>query len=123
TGLPPQRVHVLVGRAPRTASGKVDANAMLRTAHASGAESGAPTVGGDVRSQLYAVYATILGRHDVGAADTFVSLGGDSLSYVECSIQIERILGHLPTDWHLRPIGELVEVSGRRRLARVDTTV
>ena len=123
TGLPAQRVHVLVGGAPRTSSGKVDADAMLRTARASGAGSVAPTRGHDVRTELLAAYTAILGRHDVDAGDTFVSLGGDSLSYVECSIRIERILGHLPTDWHLRPIGELLEVSGRRRLARVDTTV
>ena len=31
---------------------------------------------------------------------TFVSLGGDSLSYVEMSVRLEQSLGHLPADWH-----------------------
>jgi hypothetical protein len=49
-------------------------------------------------------------------------LGGDSLSYVECSIRVERILGRLPTDWHLTPIAGLRSAAAPRRLARVDTT-
>jgi hypothetical protein len=65
----------------------------------------------------------VLGLETVDPSATFVSLGGDSLSYVECSIRLEALLGTLPTDWHLRPIAELATMSGRRRLARVDTTV
>jgi acyl-CoA synthetase (AMP-forming)/AMP-acid ligase II len=126
TGLPAQRIHVLDGAAPRTASGKVDAAAMLvaaRVAADDPATSGLTTAASARDAALVDAYATVLGRRDVGPDDTFVSLGGDSLSYVECSIRIERILGRLPSDWHLRPIGELAEITGRRRLARVDTTV
>ncbi len=36
-----------------------------------------------------------------------MSLGGDSLSYVEMSINLERVLGRLPPDWHSRPIRDL----------------
>jgi acyl-CoA synthetase (AMP-forming)/AMP-acid ligase II len=39
--------------------------------------------------------------------DTFVALGGDSLSYVEASVQLEAALGTLPTGWHVTPVGEL----------------
>ena len=39
--------------------------------------------------------------------DTFVSLGGDSLSYVEVSIALEALLGRLPHGWHLRSVDEL----------------
>jgi len=61
-----------------------------------------------------AVLAQVLGR-PVGPEDSFASLGGDSLSYVEASVRLERALGPLPHDWHLRPVGTLAEVAGPRR--------
>ena len=39
-----------------------------------------------------------------------MSLGGDSLSYIECSLRLEHLRGSLPSDWHLRTVAEL-EVS------------
>ena len=60
---------------------------------------------------------TVLGRGDVTPASTFVSLGGDSLSYVECSVRLERRLGRLPPDWHLRTVAELDALERRRRAA------
>ena len=41
------------------------------------------------------------------AGDTFVSLGGDSLSYVAASVRLEQALGHLPPDWHVTPVRDL----------------
>jgi hypothetical protein len=53
-----------------------------------------------------------------------VSLGGDSLSYVECSLRLERLLGRVPTDWHLMSIGALADSdSPGRSVGRLDTTV
>jgi acyl-CoA synthetase (AMP-forming)/AMP-acid ligase II len=128
TGLPAARVSVLGGPVPRTGNGKIDYPAIMRAAtpDPSSADRTAPGSGVETRDRstaLCAAYAAVLGRDRVDPTATFVSLGGDSLSYVECSIRLERLLGTLPTDWHLRPIDELATMSGRRRLARVDTTV
>jgi acyl-CoA synthetase (AMP-forming)/AMP-acid ligase II len=57
--------------------------------------------------QLRRLYAEILDRPDVTPDSSFVSLGGDSLSYVEMSIRLEQALGHLPANWHTLPIREL----------------
>ncbi|HEX2772355.1 MAG TPA: AMP-binding protein, partial [Micromonosporaceae bacterium] len=57
--------------------------------------------------QLCQLYAEILDRSDVTPDSSFVSLGGDSLSYVEMSIRLEQALGHLPANWHTLPIREL----------------
>ena len=54
----------------------------------------------------------MLRRDDVTADDSFVSLEGDSLSYVEMSIRVEQVLGHLPAGWHTTPIRELVPHDG-----------
>jgi acyl-CoA synthetase (AMP-forming)/AMP-acid ligase II len=45
---------------------------------------------------------------------SFVSLGGNSLSYVAMSIQLERLLGRLPPNWQDRSIGELQRLHGPR---------
>lgn len=59
------------------------------------------------------LYAELLDRRDVSSKDTFVSLAGDSLSYVEMSIRLEEALGHLPENWHVTPIADLTP--SRRR--------
>ncbi|WP_323101210.1 AMP-binding protein [Intrasporangium sp. YIM S08009] len=53
-----------------------------------------------------AVYGRLLQRKVADDA-TFVSLGGDSLSYVEVSIRLEQLLGRLPESWHVTPVAHL----------------
>lgn len=57
---------------------------------------------------------------------SFVSLGGNSLSYVAMSIQLERILGRLPPNWQDRSIAELQQIppaTGTRWTAALETSV
>ena len=58
---------------------------------------------GSLRSQLGA----ILGVRAVGDQDTFVNLGGDSLSYIQASIALEKQLGFLPPAWEQMPVAQL----------------
>ena len=44
------------------------------------------------------MYATLLGRPDASDDHSFVDLGGDSLSFVEVSVRLERRLGRLPAE-------------------------
>ena len=70
------------------------------------------------------LFRTLLGVSEIRDRDTFVSLGGDSLSYVELSIGLERRLGRLPPNWHMTPVGDLRRLDRRRsRLHQVETTV
>jgi len=48
-----------------------------------------------------------LGVKDLSPQDSFLSLGGDSLSYIEASICIEQYLGFVPSNWHQMTIREL----------------
>lgn len=56
--------------------------------------------------------------------DSFVSLGGDSLTFVEASIALADALGELPDDW---PELSVAELQARRRrsgrLRPIDTTI
>lgn len=68
------------------------------------------------------IFAEALERDDIGDDDTFVSLGGDSLSYVAASVRLERALGHLPANWHVTPIKDLTPrklTQSARRLRRI----
>ncbi|MFE8964137.1 AMP-binding protein [Streptomyces iakyrus] len=101
-GLPPHAIRVLpVSELPRLASGKTDYEAVRRLAR--GTQDPTPAPGDD----LCALYSEILDRTDVTEDSSFVSLGGDSLSYVEMSLRLEQVLGVLPADWHTTPIGRL----------------
>lgn len=101
-GLPPRAVRVLpLAELPRLASGKPD----LATLRGLAAESSAPPAA--PAGDLCTLYAEVLDRTDVTPDRSFVDLGGDSLSYVEMSVRLERELGDLPADWHTLPIADL----------------
>ncbi len=144
TGLPAGSVAVDTDSPiPRTESSKPDHAAVTRLARAASAAAAAaadgvsaasPTDGAanikadtdtDTDTDTVAVariYGAVLGRTAVSANDTFVGLGGDSLSYVECSFRLESLLGRLPADWHVRPIRELVPRRRSRWFVPLDTT-
>lgn len=56
---------------------------------------------------------------------SFVDLGGNSLSYVAMSVRLERALGHLPADWQRLPLRDLQTSSRPRRWwgATLETSV
>lgn len=62
---------------------------------------------GGCSETIRSLYATALGVREVRAMDTFVSLGGDSLSYVEVSMGLEQLLGYVPANWQTIAVGDL----------------
>ncbi|MEU0510944.1 MULTISPECIES: AMP-binding protein [Amycolatopsis] len=114
TGLPAHRIHIRVlSEFPRLPNGKIDYPAILR-----GGRTPEPA-GRSVRQAL----ATVLNRQDVSDEDTFVSLGGDSLSYVQMTLALERLLGHVPANWHLTPVRDLENRVAVKRATTVDTDI
>ncbi|SLK03938.1 AMP-binding protein [Arthrobacter sp. P2b] len=127
-GLPRAAVVIhAVEALPRLATGKVDYPGVLALAAPEPAAAGAAgatsaAVADDAATGTAApagpppagraddiriIFAEALECPVVGDDDTFVSLDGDSLSYVAVSVQLERVLGQLPADWHLLPVREL----------------
>lgn len=101
--------HAITGHCldafPVTTNGKTD-YAALRALPAE-----APAAPVDVAT----AYVGVFGRA-VGEQESFVSLGGDSLSYVETYVRLERLLGRVPADWPRRTVAELSALEpGRRR--------
>jgi hypothetical protein len=124
-GLPARSVRVaVVPELPRLPSGKPDQQAVATLAAA--APGPARADASAISSDLCAIYAEVLDRPDVTPDSSFVSLGGDSLSYAEMSVRLEQELGRLPVGWHTTPIRELrpaVPASGPSGWRWMDTTV
>ncbi len=106
TDFPASAVRVVrLGTLPITSSGKPDhatlaahADAVLADeAGAADGEAEQPTA--DSAGAIRDLYAVLLGRPDATLHDTFVDLGGDSLSYVEATIRLGGMLGTLPPGW------------------------
>ncbi len=133
-GLPCSPVRVVgFAELPRLSNGKPDYVAIHRDAINVAATSdvrpphsmdlNGMDLNGDHRGAVRSAFAEILGS-DPSDSDSFVTLGGDSLSYVEMSIRLEELLGFLPRDWHLTPVGELAPAPGHRtRVAHIETSV
>lgn len=121
SGLPRAAIRVFdVDELPRLASGKPDYPA-VRTLAAD--RSQRPD-----RLDLQALFADVL-QIDPKAIDprqSFVDLGGNSLSYVAMSARLERALGHLPTDWQRQSVQQLESTKRQPRYwwgATVETSV
>ncbi len=122
-GLPARAVQVLaLTDVPRLPTGKPDYRSIVARAQAPTQPRTTPhsTVnnpaldGGGVRG----VFADVLGRPDATEDDTFVSLEGDSLSYVEMSVRLEAALGALPAGWHTMRIRDLAATPAEPRRGR-----
>jgi acyl-CoA synthetase (AMP-forming)/AMP-acid ligase II len=96
---------------PRLESGKPD---YPRIALAAGAGESARPAGSIEAGSVRALYASVFGVDHVAETDTFVGLGGDSLSYIDCSLALEGLLGRVPEGWHLRSVAELEALDRRR---------
>ncbi len=65
------------------------------------------------------IYETLLAAPHVRSSDTFKSLTGDSLSYVQVTLALTDVLGALPPDWPDRSVRDLDLL----RLAKHDAIV
>ena len=117
-GIAPSAIGVVeVDELPRGSAGKVDMAELRRLAieacaceEAADAVEGRLAVGPDqLTSALLKEYATVLRRADATEDSSFVSLRGDSMSYVELSARVESLLRTLPPNWHVLSIRELAQ--------------
>jgi acyl-CoA synthetase (AMP-forming)/AMP-acid ligase II len=100
-GLPTSAVRVLdVAEIPRLPSGKPDYQGVRDIA--------SKRLTND-ELDLRTVFAGVLqiDPATIGPDQSFVDVGGNSLSYVAMSVRLERALGHLPADWQRLTLREL----------------
>lgn len=114
TGLSALQVEVMqVDALPRLASGKVDFSA-LRARFDRPGQQPAVVPGDDIATAFRRAFYP----RTVSAQDSFETLGGDSLVYVQLTLALERALGHVPQGWEKMPVAAFVKarrVESRRR--------
>jgi acyl-CoA synthetase (AMP-forming)/AMP-acid ligase II len=107
-GLPRAAVElVAVDAIPRLGNGKPDYPAVAALAAGGEEDDGGRPAADAGSTDVRRIFAEVLEQDYVGDTDTFVALGGDSLSYVAASVRLEQALGYLPQGWHLMPVCEL----------------
>lgn len=108
-GLPLAAVRaVAVPKLPVLPSGKPDYPALRAIAPKSDCP---PST--DLRRLFAAVLQ--LDPDTVTPQSSFISLGGNSLSYVAMTIRLERVLGRVPPDWQRCTVAELQQLGGQPR--------
>lgn len=114
SGLPPAAIRVVsVDELPLLPSGKPDYQAVRDTARRAD-EAARPAV------DLRVLFADVLqiDSRTIRDDQSFVDLGGNSLSYVAMSVRLERALGRLPGDWQRLSLAELGQTSPPDRRPR-----
>ena len=106
--IPESAIAVVSGPVPRLATGKTDYGAIRRAAAAAAEARLAATAGAH---PILAGYARAFGRPNVTPADSFQSLGGDSLAYVNAAMSLEKALGRLPARWEEMPVSALMALA------------
>jgi acyl-CoA synthetase (AMP-forming)/AMP-acid ligase II len=110
------RIVVPITEVPRLPSGKTDFVSLLTIGQTAWAqENSAENADNDgSASPVRTSFCRALNRRAVRADDSFSSLAGDSLAYVEVSMAIERALGDLPAHWEQLTIGEIERLAAER---------
>jgi acyl-CoA synthetase (AMP-forming)/AMP-acid ligase II len=109
---------------PLLPSGKVDYSAIRADASMQQQAASTDSMPRPPRGSIRRAYVDVLRVDRVGPEDTFVGLGGDSLSYIQVEMALERTLGYAPRDWHRMPVGRLESMERKERRRRdVDVSV
>ncbi len=115
--VPEAVVAVVHGEVPRLPNGKVDYGA-IRCAGEAVAEAREQRLAAGTHPIL-AGYRRAFNLPDLKPAESFQSLGGDSLAYVNVAISIEKALGELPARWEEMPVATLIDLAGQRTALEV----
>jgi acyl-coenzyme A synthetase/AMP-(fatty) acid ligase len=106
---------------PVTPTGKVVRRELTqRFVAARGAKTPKVTAGsaeqdGQIAPEVAAMFSKFFPGRRVTGGDSFESLGGDSLNYIQFSLDFERRFGALPSNWQSMKVSQINALTGRER--------
>ena len=105
--------YVLIEKIPLLPNGKVDRKNLPTASQENTCFQTLSYIAPENEIELAIVQAweKILGINNIGTADTFASLGGDSLSYVQASLALERITGKITDNWGAQSVKDLAQIN------------
>lgn len=98
---------------PLLPNGKVDRATLVASLETADAMQAAALPQPEADSQLARQWRAILGVPALQLDQSFIEMGGDSLSYVQAGQLLERHLGFVPDGWDRMPFRELSRVKPR----------
>ncbi len=104
----------LVDQLPVTDTGKIKRKALsddFDHNHVTGDPLSTDDGGAD--EDIVELLKGVFNTDDVRLSDSFISLGGDSLSYVMASVAIEKYLGFLPENWEALAFSDLERIKDK----------
>lgn len=110
---------------PRTDTGKVRRKELAKL-YAKTTAEGISQSAGEENGSILDLYASTFPGVDIKPQDTFRSLGGDSLNYIQMLMLLEARLGFAPNDWDKMPIGHLEKIEKKKTsplISWVDTSI
>lgn len=108
---------VFIDSVPLTPNGKIDKRALPAMAHSTATAAASQELS-PLTQKLVSAWAEILEVPQLDANLSFVELGGDSLSFVQASMVLEELIGHLPDRWEMMPVRELAGLAQTTRPSR-----
>ena len=111
-------LFVFVESIPLTPNGKIDKRALQALVANQAAPVNASQDLSPLALKLTQAWAQILEVPRIDPQLTFVELGGDSLSFVQASMVLEELIGHLPDQWEMIPVVELCELASDTKASR-----
>ncbi|WP_374379716.1 AMP-binding protein [Dongia sp.] len=115
TGLPARRIRCHhVETLPRRANGKID-YALIRRANAETGKSEGCSACQSANSgnAVMVAFAETFAPRRLRGSDSFASIGGDSLAYIEMTLALKPLLEPLPQEWERLSIDRLAELAAR----------
>lgn len=110
-------LFVFLAAIPLTPNGKIDRRALPSIdTQATSLESSQHL--SPLTLKLVDAWSEILEVQRIDPNLSFVELGGDSLSFVQASMALEALIGHLPDQWEIIPVRELCELAHKNRSSR-----
>ena len=110
--LPPDAIlPSVLKETPLLSSGKIDYKSLQAIAkQAADADANQPKTGLAGAKSLRELIRRATRSAHISDGDSFASLGGDSLAYIQVTMALEETLGHVPEGWETMPIAELERI-------------
>ncbi|WP_392889447.1 amino acid adenylation domain-containing protein [Pseudomonas migulae] len=110
-------LFVFLEAIPLTPNGKIDKRALPSIDSSAMSPESSQNLS-PLTQKLVVAWSEILEVPRIDASLSFVELGGDSLSFVQASMVLEELIGHLPDQWEMIPVSELCELTQSARSSR-----
>lgn len=109
---------------PKTATGKIQRRQLAEWYATQAQETNPIPTSKTQGTPLQIAFCRALNLPQANSQDTFVALGGDSLSYVQLSMEVEKYLGYLPAGWEGMELGKLEQLKPQKRnYTTVETSI